>query len=59
MAVEDLATDLRSHLTDTVGLDLRHDALSETGVLFCICSGPHEGADFVVNSVVSCDLPLS
>ena len=27
--------------------------------LFWIYSGPHEGAAFVINSVMSCDLPLS
>ncbi|CAE7433989.1 unnamed protein product [Symbiodinium microadriaticum] len=39
MAVEDLTTDLRAHLTDTVGLDLRHDALSEREVLFASILG--------------------
>ena len=59
MAAEALATDLRARLTDTVGLDSRQDALLETEVLFCIYSGPHERADFVFNSVMSGDLPLS
>ncbi|CAE7208927.1 unnamed protein product, partial [Symbiodinium sp. CCMP2456] len=39
---KDLVTDLRAHLTDTVGLDLsqlRHDALSETEVLFASILG--------------------
>ena len=39
MAVEDLAADLRARLTDTVGLDLRCDALSETQVLFASTLG--------------------
>ena len=39
MEVRDLARDLRAHLIDTVGLDLRDDALSETEVLFASILG--------------------
>ena len=40
MAVEDWATGLRAHLTDTLGLDLQgHDTLSETEVLFASMLG--------------------
>ena len=59
MAAEALATDWRAHLTDTVGFHSGQDAPLETEVLFCIYSGPHEGADFVFNTVMSGDIPLS